>query len=273
MSDSARIYLVGAGPGRADWLTLRAAQLLGRADVVIHDRLVSDAVLSLVNPAALLLSADEEEDDRERRQLRILHLLEFYAEKHRCVVRLKGGDPFVFGRGGEEWAWLVQRGWPVEVVPGVSSAISLPALAGIPPTFRGISSGFAVITGSLRGGQQPCWHRYAQVDTLIVLMGVRRRRQIAEALIEAGRPAAQPCCFIENGATPRERIVLSTLSQVALGQCAVQPPAVWVIGDVVALRAQTVQHAGPVEEIEVRVLAADPACPRPHTPKPAATRF
>ena len=246
-----KIYLVGAGPGRADWLTLRAAGLLAEADVVISDRLVSQEVLAKINPAAQVVVLEEDGVNRESRQLRILHLLEAYARRYGCVVRLKGGDPFVFGRGAEEWAWLVQRGWEVEVVPGISSAIALPASVGIPPTFRGISSGFAVLTGCLRGGAEPSWTRYAQVDTLIILMGVSRRARVAAALIGAGRPPEQPCCFIENGSTPRERIVRATLGQVARGLCRVNPPAVWVVGDVVSVREQLAQVApGPSVGVE-----------------------
>jgi uroporphyrin-III C-methyltransferase len=262
MNPAARIYLVGAGPGRADWLTVRAATLLAQADVVISDRLVSQEVLTKVNPTAEVVLLEEDHGNRERRQLRILHLLEAYARRYRCVVRLKGGDPFVFGRGAEEWAWLVQRGWAVEVVPGVSSAIALPASAGIPPTFRGISSAFAVVTGCLRGGAEPSWERYAQVDTLIILMGVNRRAQIAGALIRAGRPAEQPCCFIENGATPRERIIRATLGEVAGGLCHVSSPAVWVVGDVVSLKDQL---AGIATQPTTSILATDHA-ERPASP-------
>jgi|YNPMSStandDraft_1061717.scaffolds.fasta_scaffold07774_5 uroporphyrin-III C-methyltransferase len=263
MSVAPRIYLVGAGPGRADWLTVRAAALLAEADVVISDRLVSQEVIAKINPTAQVVLLDEEGGNRESRQLRILHLLDAYARRYGCVVRLKGGDPFVFGRGAEEWAWLVQRGWPVEVVPGVSSAIALPASAGIPPTFRGISSAFAVLTGCLRAGADPCWERYAQVDTLIILMGVSRRVQIAAALIRAGRPAEQPSCFIENGATPRERIVCATLGEVARGLCPVNPPAVWVVGEVVSLRDQLqVVAARPPAGLQQGCGASAPAMAR-----------
>jgi uroporphyrin-III C-methyltransferase len=232
----ARVYLVGAGPGRADLLTLRAAKLLESADAVLYDRLVSDEVLALVNPRAELHSVGKEEGIQEAVQARIMLLLEDCARRHRVVVRLKGGDPFVFGRGAEEWAWLAERGWEVEVVPGVSSSLSVPALAGIPPTFRGIATGFAVVTGHVKDGFPEYWSRYAEVDTLVILMGVGNRANIARRLIEAGRPPAEPVCFIENGTTARERIVESNLAAVAAGQVEVSAPAVFVVGEVVRLR-------------------------------------
>lgn len=229
------IALVGAGPGRVDLLTLRAARLISQAGAILHDRLVSPEILALARPHCELIDVGKEEGTQEATQSRILELLEECARRHRLVVRLKGGDPMVFGRGGEEWAYLAQRGWEVEIVPGISSALALPALAGIPPTFRGIAGGFAVITGHAQGGLNEQLSRYAQAETLIVLMGVKQRAAIAEALIAAGRPASEPACFIENGATPRERILVTTLG--ALGSAEVKAPAVLVIGRVVELHA------------------------------------
>jgi len=231
-----KICLVGAGPGRADLLTIRAARILAQADIVLYDRLVSDEVLSLVSPEAELLCVGKEEGLQEEIQARILAMLEDCAQGSRTVVRLKGGDPFVFGRGAEEWAWLVERGWEVEVVPGVSSALSVPALVGVPPTFRGVASGFAVVAGHLRDGMPEFWSRYAAVDTLVILMGVKYRAEIARALIAAGRPAAEPVCFIENGTTPRERVIVTDLGSVGRREVNVVAPAVFVVGDVVGLR-------------------------------------
>jgi uroporphyrin-III C-methyltransferase len=232
----AKIYLVGAGPGRADLLTLRAARILAQADCVLYDRLVSGEVLALARPGAELLNVGKEEGEQEAAQRRIYELLEECARRHSNVVRLKGGDPFVFGRGAEEWAWLAERGWDVEVVPGVSSSLSVPALAGIPPTFRGLAHGFAVVTGHVREGAPQYWARYAGVETVVVLMGVKNRAAIAQALLAAGRGAAEPVAFIENGTTPRERVVVSDLGAVAAGAVEVRSPAVFVIGEVVRLR-------------------------------------
>jgi uroporphyrin-III C-methyltransferase len=229
------IYLVGAGPGSPDLLTLRAARLLAEADVILHDRLVSPEILALANPAAEIVDVGKDPGEQEEGQARILYLLEEYAGRYRTVVRLKGGDPFVFGRGAEEWAWLASRGWNVEPVPGISSALAVPSLAGIPPTLRGVAGGFAVITGTGLAGTAQDWTKYARVDTLIILMGVNRRSEIAQALIEAGRPPEEPACFIENGASPRERIVRADLASIALGLVEVLSPAVLVIGAVTAL--------------------------------------
>jgi uroporphyrin-III C-methyltransferase len=239
---SGTIYLVGAGPGDPGLLTLKAARLLAEAGAVLHDRLVSPEILALANPTAEIVDVGKEPGEQEEGQARILFLLEEYAQRYRTVVRLKGGDPFVFGRGAEEWAWLASRGWNVEPVPGVSAALAVPSLAGIPPTLRGVASGFAVITGTGIAGAEQDWSKYVLVDTLIILMAVQRRVQIARALIEAGRDPEEPACFIENGATPRERVVPCDLASIALGRIDVHAPAVLVIGAVTEARAA----AGPL---------------------------
>lgn len=233
-----RIYLVGAGPGRADLLTVKAARLLAAADAVLYDRLVSSEVLDLVRPGAELHYVGKQEGEQEAIQSAILSTLEDCARRHDVVVRLKGGDPMVFGRGAEEWAWLAQRGWDVEIVPGVSASIAVPALAGIPPTFRGVAGGFAVVTGHRREGDCQQWAAWAKVDTLIVLMGVGHRDEIAHCLISLGRSASEPVAFIESGTTAYERVIISTLSEVSKGLVDAQPPAVMVIGEVVRLREQ-----------------------------------
>ncbi len=233
-----RIYLVGAGPGRADLLTVRAARVLANAGAVLYDRLVSPEVLDLVPAGAERHYVGKLEGEQELVQPVILELLEDCARRHETVVRLKGGDPMVFGRGAEEWHYLAKRGWDVEVVPGVSSAVAVPELAGIPPTFRGVSGGFAVVAGHRRDGDCQQWNAWAKVDTLIILMGVSHRDEIAQCLISHGRPADEPVAFIENGTTPRERVVVATLGEVAARRVDVRAPAVMVVGQVVALREQ-----------------------------------
>lgn len=233
---NSRICLVGAGPGDPELLTVRAARLIAHASAVLHDRLISPEILALARPGAELIDVGKEEGQQDLVQPRIYELLEHCARRHRLVVRLKAGDPFVFGRGAEEWAWLAARGWSVEVVPGVSSALALPALQGIPPTCRGFASGFAVLTGHQAEPDPGFWSRYAAVDTLIILMGVRRRAAIARALLAGGRHAAEPVAFIENGSTPRERVVLADLAAVAAERVEVVAPAVFVVGEVVRCR-------------------------------------
>jgi uroporphyrin-III C-methyltransferase len=236
MMQGSKIYLVGAGPGKADLLTLRAAQVLSNADVVLYDRLVSAEVLALAPRSALLVDAGKQHGKQEETQQWILEQLDFYARRYRCVVRLKGGDPCVFGRGAEEWQWLRERGWDVELVPGVSSALAAPALAGIPPTFRGVARSFAVVTGHTCGEEEPCWRALAAVDTLIVLMGVARRAEIAQKLMEAGRPPDEPVAFVENATLSSERVVVADLGATARGEVPASSPAVMVVGEVVRVR-------------------------------------
>ena len=233
----AKAYIVGAGPGDPGLLTLRAFQLIQAADVVLYDRLVSPQILALVPPHVEQVYAGKVQGEQAAVQQFISRMLIEYARSGRTVVRLKGGDPLVFGRGAEEWRLLREAGIDVELVPGVSSATSVTGLAGIPPTFRGIADGFAVVTGHLRNESDPVdWSKYAAVDTLIILMGVRTRAQIARELIRHGRPSSQPVAFVEKGATPEERVVLASLGEVADGLVEVENPAVFVAGEVVRLR-------------------------------------
>jgi uroporphyrin-III C-methyltransferase len=243
VGEMGKVYIVGAGPGDPDLLTVKAWRLIQQADVVVYDRLVSPEVLELIRPGAERIYAGKHEGEQRQAQERILELLLDYGRRPKRVVRLKGGDPMVFGRGAEEWAFLAGHGIETEIVPGVSSAVAVPALAGIPLTFRGVAASFAVATGHCREGQQTDWARYAAVDTLVILMGVENRASIAARLIAAGRPPATPAAFIENGSTPREHVVTATLRDVAEGRVEVQPPAVFVVGEVVSMRQRLEPHA------------------------------
>jgi uroporphyrin-III C-methyltransferase len=233
----AKTYIVGAGPGDPGLLTVRALQVLQAAEVVLYDRLVGPGILALIPPSAELIYAGKFQGEQAEVQDFISRTLVEHAKAGRRVVRLKGGDPLIFGRGAEEWRLLHEAGVEVELVPGVSSATAVPGLAGIPPTFRGLADGFAVVTGHLRNEPNSIdWSKYAAVDTLIILMGVRTRVTIARELISYGRPAEQPVAFIEKGATPEERVVVATLREVAEGLVEVENPAVFVAGEVVRLR-------------------------------------
>ncbi len=238
-----KVFLIGAGPGDPELLTVKAVRVLNACDVVLYDRLVSPAILEFANPAAKLIYVGKHEGEQERIQGRIFDLLLEHALQGKTVVRLKGGDPLVFGRGAEEWALAVEHKIEVELVPGVTSAISVPGLAGIPLTYREVSQAFAVITGHCKQGLALNWKAYAQIDTLVLLMAVKNRAFIAQSLIVAGRKADEPVAFIENGATSREHVVISSLREVAEGGPVVQTPAVIVVGEVVRVREKLVAAA------------------------------
>jgi uroporphyrin-III C-methyltransferase len=233
-----KVYLIGAGPGDPDLLTVKALRVLRTAEVVLYDRLVSPEVLALAAPDAELIYVGKHEGEQESTQQLIFHLLLEHARQGKIVARLKGGDACVFGRAAEEWRLLARNGIEVEVVPGISSALAAPALAGVPLTYRGLSRGFAVVAGHCMRSDGVDWRDYARVDTLVILMGVQNRAGIAEALIRAGRPADEPAVFVERSSTPQERVVDTTLARVAAGLVDVESPAVFVVGAVAALRAE-----------------------------------
>lgn len=239
-----KVSLVGAGPGDPDLLTLKALRLLQSADVILYDRLVSAEILALANPQAEFIYTGKEEGHQDAVQQQIFDLLLTHASAGKHVVRLKSGDPFLFGRGGEEMLYLRQRGIAVEVVPGISSSLAAPACAGIPVTYRGVASSVAVVTARCKGGSANDWQKLAQIDTLVVLMGVKYRSNLAQSLINAGRAATEPAAFIERGSTVDQRVVECTLGEIAAGQVKdIIAPAVLVIGKVVRLRALLAEDA------------------------------
>jgi uroporphyrin-III C-methyltransferase len=234
-----RVILVGAGPGDPELITLRGLRWLRRAEVVLYDRLVSPELLDEAPAAALRIFAGKAGGRHCIAQSAINALLVHHAEAGRLVVRLKGGDPFVLGRGGEEALACLGAGIPVEVVPGVSSAVAVPAAAGIPVTHRGLASSFAVVTGhedprkTARGVD---WERLATaVDTLVILMGIAALPVIAGRLVAAGRDPATPAAVIERGLTAAQRVVTGALGDIAARAARLASPAVIVIGDVACL--------------------------------------
>jgi len=230
------VHLVGAGPGSADLLTRRAAVLLDEADVVVIDRLVDASVRALINRRAEIIEVGKSAGQSSSQAL-INTLLVQLGETERCVVRLKGGDPFVFGRGFEELEVLAAAGIAVEVVPGVSSALSAPAAAGIPVTHRKLSRGIAVLTGTAADEEHLDFTCLARSGlTLVFLMGVERRRAIARQLLLGGLPATTPVAAVMDAWTKNQRVQRTTLEQ--LGDTVVTAPAVIVIGAVAALNAQ-----------------------------------
>ena len=234
---SGTVYLVGAGPGDPGLLTLRGAELLRKADVVVYDRLASEALVDLAPARAERIDAGKVSGGTRVDQRSINRLLVDRARRGRTVVRLKGGDPFVFGRGGEEALECARAGVPFEVVPGVSSAIAAPAYLGVPLTHRGVASSFAVVTGTGAGGAWTDLGRAASADTLVVLMAAGRLDEVCRQLIDAGRSPREPAALVEWATTSRQRSVVSTLTdlpQRASG-AGLGPPAALVAGPVVAL--------------------------------------
>ncbi|MCX6543282.1 MAG: uroporphyrinogen-III C-methyltransferase [Acidobacteria bacterium] len=234
------VYLVGAGPGHPDLLTLRAAALLQIADVIVYDRLIQPAVLDLASPAAERIFMGKRPDGPESQQDDIHTVLLRKSNEGKTVVRLKGGDPFMFGRGGEEAEFLAGHGVPFEVVPGVSSALAAPLRAGIPVTHRGVASSVAFVTGHEANDDVSGldWPALARMHTLVFMMAVGNVRRIAARLIEDGRLASTPVAIIKSAYWDTEQIVTSTLDAIAdeVDRLGIQPPATLVVGDVVRLR-------------------------------------
>lgn len=228
-------YLVGAGPGDPGLITVAGKECLQNAEVVLYDRLVSEEILALVPKDVTKIYVGKSQNEQEMKQAEIYTIALEHLGQNKKVVRLKGGDPFVFGRGVEEFSHIASKGYEVRYIPGVSSAIAVPGLAQIPVTARGVSRGFAVISGHLCGTEKLDLTQYAKVDTIVILMGVKHRREIANELITLGRDPNEGVAFVENGSISNERTVRSTLDKVAKGEVAVNSPAVFVIGNVVDL--------------------------------------
>jgi len=240
-----KVLLIGAGPGDPELLTLKAHRLLETADVVVFDRLVDERILSWVKPGAELLDVGKRPGAKGKNpQADINALLVAKAREGNVVVRLKGGDPFVFGRGGEEALALAYARVPFELVPGVSSAVAAPAYAGIPVTHRGLASNVTVITGSEDPGKAASsvdWEALAKTGgTLVILMGRENLRPIADALAAGGLPSKTPVALVRWGTRPQQRTLVATLGTIAnaADQAGVEPPVVAVVGAVVRLRAK-----------------------------------
>jgi uroporphyrinogen III methyltransferase/synthase len=236
------VSLVGAGPGDPGLITVRGKERLRAAEVVVYDHLVGRALLDEAPAESERIYVGKWAGNRAMPQEEICALLVERAQRGQRVVRLKGGDPFVFGRGGEEASALAAHGVAFEVVPGVSAVSAVPAYAGIPVTDRRASSSFIVVTGHedpTRGLDRVRWGVIAQAaDTIVVLMGTSRLAAIARALIEGGRPPETPAAVIQWGSTPEQRTVTATLAEIAaaVAEAGLKAPSTLVVGDVVALR-------------------------------------
>ena len=258
-----RVYLVGAGPGDPGLLTARALELLARADVVLHDRLIPAEALSGVRPAAQLVYVGKEPGATSVPQEEIGARLVSEARAGRTVVRLKGGDPFVFGRGGEEAQALRAAGVDYEVVPGVTAGLAAPAYAGIPVTHRERSSAVALVTAHEDPDKEESaldWAALAAFPgTLVLYMGVGRLAAVAERLIAGGRAADEPAAVVERGTLPGQRVVSAPLGELArrVEEAGVRPPAVTVIGAVTALRDELAwRERRPLHGVRVAVTRA-----------------
>ena len=242
MSKVGKVYLVGAGPGDPGLVTVKGLRLLESADVIVYDRLTNSRLLAMAGPEVDLVDVGKVPGQAGRKQADISNLLIREARLGKLVVRLKGGDPFVFGRGGEEAEALFDAGIPFEVVPGVTSAVAVPAYAGIPLTHREHSSSFTVVTGSSAASNEsdsPDWQALAKIPgTLVVLMGWSTLPGIAAALVRNGKPGSTPSAVISWGTEPRQKSVAGTLDSIAdiARANGLTSPAVVVIGDVVSLR-------------------------------------
>ena len=231
-----RVHLVGAGPGDPELITLRGARLLEEADVVLYDRLVHPALLERVREEAIRIFVGKRCGKASITQAEINETMIRHARTGQRVVRLKGGDPFIFGRGGEECLELAQAAIPFEVVPGVSSVISVPAFAGIPLTHRNLSSAFTVVSGHWHGDSSPYdWRALAAAPTLVVVMGLRNLAEIASRLMDAGKSPDTPVAVVRAGTVSDQETVTAPLREIAEQARTLEPPAVIVIGPVAEL--------------------------------------
>ncbi len=245
-SPRGRVLLVGAGPGDPELLTLRAVRALSTADVVLHDDLVTDAILTHVSPRARIVAVGKRGGCASTPQAFIEQLMLREACAGNVVVRLKGGDPFVFGRGGEEQAFLRAHGVDVEVVPGITSGLAAPALAGIPVTHRDDAHGVALVTGHAADGSDPDWTALvASRLTLVIYMGMRRAEALRASLLRAGMAPATPVAVIAHASRPQQRVLQSTLERfVEEAQAAdLASPAIIVAGDVARYAVQATSDA------------------------------
>jgi uroporphyrin-III C-methyltransferase len=224
------VYLVGAGPGDPDLITVKAIKALKKADVVVYDRLANEEILEHAKGAELIY-VGKKAGEHYKKQEEINQILIDQGQKHDIVVRLKGGDPFVFGRGGEEMLALLEQGIPVEFIPGVTSAIGVPTSAGLPVTHRGIATSLTVVTGHedpTKLNKQVKWDFKA--DTIVILMGVGLLEENTKEIMKYKDPKT-PVCVIENGTSPEQKIITGTLENIT--QNHINTPALVIVGHVV----------------------------------------
>lgn len=230
-----KVYLVGGGPGDPDLITVKGLALLRRADVVLYDHLIAPQLLDEVPQTAERISVGKSAGQHSFTQAKINELLVEKAQSHQIIIRLKGGDPFIFGHGGEECEVLAAAGIEFEVVPGVSSAFAVPAYAGIPLTHRDYARQFTVVTGRDRNGNLPDWDNLPRAGTLVFLMSLARLADIAAGLQSHGWDAKTPAAVIQRGTTPDQKTIVSTLDEIAVSAANLQSPSILIVGQVVSL--------------------------------------
>ncbi len=233
------VYLTGAGPGDMELLTLKALRVVKEANVIIYDRLANPEILKEAKNDCKFVYVGKEDGRHILPQDEINRTIYQYALKYKIVVRLKGGDPFVFGRGGEEGIYLKQRGISFEIIPGVTSAISVPAYAGIPVTSRGVAASFRVVTGheaASKESSQINWKSFKHDETIIFLMGLHNIQIICKKLIDIGKSKNCPIAVISKGTTKEQKTIVSTLQDITGKTKNLPTPALIVVGEVVKLR-------------------------------------
>lgn len=251
MTSIGKVYLIGAGPGDPELMTLRAMRMLSETDVVVHDRLVSDEILALCPTGADRIAVGKAADCHPVPQDRINQILWEQAVRGRTVARLKGGDPLIFGRGLEEAQYLTSRGIEIAYAPGITAAQGVASATGVPLTFRGLAGSVQYVTGHRQAGQvlDLDWRRLADPDcTLVIYMGVANIGQIAVGLMNGGLEPSTPVLAVASATTEQERRLLSRLDRLArdVRDARLKPPALFMIGRVVSLYSGAAEEAGPV---------------------------
>ncbi|AXH12667.1 uroporphyrinogen-III C-methyltransferase [Halarcobacter bivalviorum] len=235
-----KVHLIGAGPGDIELLTIKAHKLIKEAEVIVFDRLANSKILELAPKCCKFIDVGKTDGHHPVKQDEINKILYTLTNKYDNIVRLKGGDPFVFGRGGEEALYLKNRGIEFDIIPGISSSVAVPAYAGIPITQRGITSSFRVITGHecKKCKSQINWESFKTDETLVFLMGLHNIRKIAKNLIKIGKEVTLPIAVISKGTTSEQIVVVGTLENIVEKAKGLPTPALIVVGNVVNLREE-----------------------------------
>ncbi|QKF58692.1 uroporphyrinogen-III C-methyltransferase [Aliarcobacter lanthieri] len=236
-----KVYLTGAGPGDIELLTLKACKVIKQADIIIYDKLANPDILKMAKDGTEFVFVGKESGKHIIPQDEINEIIYQKSLEYDVVVRLKGGDPFVFGRGGEEALYLKQRGIDFEIIPGVTSSISVPAYAGIPVTHRGITCSFRVVTGHETPDKGVCqieWESFKTNETIVFLMGLHNIKLITNKLIEIGKSCNTPCAVISNGTTKNQKVITGTLKDIVQKSKNMPTPAIIIVGEVVRLKEE-----------------------------------